>query len=207
MNHQEFVFIPENPAYDYIEECKEYAVMQPLEYLVKEHRLITKAVKVTETFRDEMKVGTPIRPRRYWWLIDFWSTYADIVHHGKEEQWLFPIILEHEPSSEFGEMVDKLVEEHMYLLAYIAELRRFARPMFTDNRPARERVIQCLDNYIDLIQPHIKLEDEELFPMAKDLLSKAEMDEIAKEFKAMDTRTGTKVQSYYSDLVDKLMEK
>jgi hemerythrin-like domain-containing protein len=181
--------------------------MQPLEYLVKEHRLIAKAVKVTEAFRDEITSGSPIRPRRYWWLIDFWSTYADIVHHGKEEQWLFPMILEHEPSSEFGETIDKLVEEHMYLLAYIAELRRFARPMFTGDRPARERVIQCLDNYIELIQPHIKLEDEELFPMTKDLLSEAEMDEIAKEFKAMDTRTGTKVQSYYSDLVDKLKEK
>jgi branched-chain amino acid transport system ATP-binding protein len=181
--------------------------MQPLELLAKEHRLITKAVKVTESFRDEIKAKSPIRPQRYWWLVDFWSTYADIVHHGKEEQWLFPMIMEHEPRSEFGETIDKLVEEHMHLLAYIAELRRFARPMFTGDPPARERVIQCLDNYIEIIQPHMKLEDEELFPMAKDLLSKTTLDEIAKEFKAMDTRTGTKVQSYYSDLVDKLMEK
>ena len=181
--------------------------MQPMEYLVKEHRLITKAVSVTKDFRNEITAGEPIRPRRYWWLVDFWSTYADIVHHGKEEQWLFPILMEQGPTSEFGETIDKLVEEHMYLLAYIVELRRFARPMFTGDRRARERVIQCLDNYVELIQPHIRLEDEELFPIAKDLLSKSKMDELAKEFKAMDTRTGIKVQSYYSDLVDKLMEK
>ncbi len=178
--------------------------MQPLEHLAKEHRLISKAVAVTKTFRDEIDAGGPIRPRRYWQLVDFWSTYADIVHHGKEEQWLFPIIVEHGVTSEFEATIDKLVEEHMYLLAYIAELRRFARPMFTGDRPARERVIMCLDNYIQLIQPHIKLEDEELFPAANDLLSKSELDELAKEFKAMDTRTGTKVQSYYRNLLEKL---
>jgi hemerythrin-like domain-containing protein len=181
--------------------------MQPLEHLAKEHRLIAKAVTVTKAFREEISAGDPIRPRRYWWLVDFWSTYADLVHHGKEEQWLFPVILEHSESSEFGDTIDKLVEEHMYLLAYIAELRRFARPMFTGRPAARERVISCLDKYVELIQPHIKLEDEELFPAANQMLSKSELDKLAKEFKAMDTRTGTKVQSYYQALVDKLMKK
>jgi len=181
--------------------------MQPLEYLAKEHRLIAKAVSVMKTFRDEIEAGDPIRPRRYWWMVDFWSTYADIVHHGKEEQWLFPVIIEHGGSAEFGATIDKLVEEHMYLLAYIAELRRFARPMFMGDPPARERVINCLEKYIELIQPHIKLEDEELFPAANQILSKSEMDELAKEFKALDARTGTKVQQYYNALLEKLMEK
>ena len=103
--------------------------MQPLEYLVKEHRLIAKAVAVAEDFRNEIDSGAPIRPRRYWNLVDFWSTYADIVHHGKEEQLLFPIIVEHSVPSEYEGIVDKLVEEHMYLLGYISDLRRWARPM------------------------------------------------------------------------------
>ncbi len=185
----------------------EFVNMQPLEHLAQEHRLIAKAVPITKSFRDEIEAGGPIRPRRYWWLIDFWSTYADIVHHSKEEQFLFPVIVEHGGTTEFEETIDKLVEEHMYLLAYIAELRRFARPMFTGDPSARERVISCLDKYTDLIEPHIKLEDTELFPAASQLLSKAEMDELAKEFKAIDTRTGTQVQSYYSSLLDKLKDK
>jgi hemerythrin-like domain-containing protein len=181
--------------------------MQPLEYLTKEHRLITKAVTATKSFRDEVETGSPVRPRKYWQVVDFWSTYADILHHGKEEQWLFPMIIDQGGFLEFGNTVDKLVEEHMYLLAYIVELRRFARPMFTGDPSARERVINCLDKYITLIQPHIRLEDEELFPAANELLSKSEMTELAKEFKAFDARTGTKIQSYYSALVDKLMKK
>ena len=178
--------------------------MQPLKHLVMEHRLISKAVTVTKTFRDRIDTGGPIRPKQYWLLVDFWSTYADIVHHGKEEQQLFPVLLDHSKSSEFGATIDKLVEEHMYLLGYIGELRRFARPMFTGDRPARERVIQCLDKYLRLIEPHIQLEDEKLFPSVANLLSEKELNTLAKEFKAMDERTGTQVQSYYSNLVEQL---
>ena len=180
--------------------------MQPLEHLVKEHRLITQAISVMKAFRDEIDAGGPIRPKRYWMVVDFWSTYADIVHHGKEEQQLFPIIVEQAAASEFSETIDKLVEEHMYLLGYISELRRYARPMFTGDRPARERVIQCLDNYIGLIQPHIKLEDQKLFPAVGNMLTKQELDGLAKEFKAMDARTGPKIHTYYRNLVDKLLK-
>ncbi|MFW9832317.1 MAG: hemerythrin domain-containing protein [Candidatus Thorarchaeota archaeon] len=181
--------------------------MQPIKHLINEHRLIERAITKTKNFREEISAGSLIQPRRYWWLVDFWSTYADIIHHGKEEQVLFPAIIEHTTTSEFNDLIDKLLEEHMYLLAYITDLRRFARPMFAGDRPARERVIKCLDSYIELIQPHIELEDKKLFPAATKLLSQSEMNKLAKEFKAMDTRTGTKVQSYYHDLVDKLSEK
>jgi len=180
--------------------------MQPLEYLAKEHRLIAEAVSVTEAFRNEINTGGPIRPRRYWKLVDFWSTYADIVHHGKEEQLLFPAIVEQSVASEYGATIDKLVEEHMYLLGYISDLRRWARPMFTGDRAARERVIRCLDGYLALIGPHIKLEDEELFPAAAEMLSKKELNELAKEFKALDARVSPNVHSYYRDIVDNLMK-
>jgi hemerythrin-like domain-containing protein len=180
--------------------------MQPIKHLVMEHRLISKAVSVTKTFRDKIDADATIRPKQYWLLVDFWSTYADIVHHGKEEQLLFPAIMDQAVSSEFGDTVDKLVEEHMYLLGYIGELRRFARPMFTGDRSARERVIQCLEKYLTLIEPHIRLEDVELFPSVENLLSEKELKKLAKEFKAMDERTGTKVQSYYGNLVEQLMK-
>ncbi|MFW9984583.1 MAG: hemerythrin domain-containing protein [Candidatus Odinarchaeota archaeon] len=180
--------------------------MQPLESLAKEHRLFAKAVSVTEAFRHEIDTSGPIRPQRYWKLVDFWSTYADIVHHGKEEQLLFPAIAEQSELSQYAATIDKLVEEHMYLLGYITDLRRWARPMFTGDRAARERVIHCLDGYIELIGPHIKLEDEELFPAAADLLSKKELNELAKEFKALDARVSPNVHSYYRDIVDNLMK-
>jgi hemerythrin-like domain-containing protein len=180
--------------------------MQPLEYLTKEHRLIVKAVAVTKDFRNEIKSGAPIRPRRYWKLVDFWSTYADIVHHGKEEQLLFPAIVEQSVPSEYGATVEKLVEEHMYLLGYISDLRRWAQPMFTGDRTARDRVIRCLDGYLELIGPHIKLEDEELFPATAELLSESELAKLAKEFKAMDARVGPNVYNYYSDIVENLMK-
>ena len=91
--------------------------MQPLEHLVEEHKLITKAISVTQAFRKEIEDDKSIRPQRYWMLIDFWSTFADIVHHGKEEQQLFPAIERTEGVSEFGDTIDELVEEQKKYLA------------------------------------------------------------------------------------------
>ena len=79
--------------------------------------------------------------------------------------------------------------------------------MFTGDRAARERVIRCLDGYLELIAPHIKLEDEELLPAAADLLSKKELNKLAKEYKALDARVSPNVHSYYRDLIDNLMKK
>lgn len=181
--------------------------MQPIEHLVEEHRIIAKAVSVTQEFRREIQSGASIRPKRYWMLIDFWSTFADIVHHGKEEQVLFPAIEQHGGSSEFGDTIDQLVEEHMQLLGYISDLRRSAKPAFTGSKAAREQVIRCLDEYVNLTAPHIQLEDAELFPRAATIFSEKEMARLAKEFKAMDTRTRPQVHSYYKKLLANLMEK
>ena len=181
--------------------------MQPIEHLVEEHRIIAKAVSVTQEFRTEIQSGAYIRPKRYWMLIDFWSTFADIVHHGKEEQVLFPAIEQQGGTSEFGDTIDQLVAEHMQLLGYISDLRRYAKPAFSGEEAARDKVIKCLDEYVKLTTPHLQLEDTELFPAAATILSEKEMARVAKEFKAMDTRTRPQVQSYYKTLVEKLMEK
>ena len=181
--------------------------MQPIEHLIEEHRIIAKAVSVTQEFRAEIQSGAHIRPKRYWMLIDFWSTFADIVHHGKEEQVLFPAIEQYGGTSEFGDTIEQLVEEHMQLLGYISDLRRSAKPAFTGDKAARDRVIKCLDEYVKLTAPHIQLEDTELFPRAATVLPEKEMARLAKEFKAMDARTRPKVQSYYKTLLENLMEK
>lgn len=181
--------------------------MQPIEHLVEEHRIIAKAVSVTQEFLTEIKSGTSIRPKRYWMLIDFWSTFADIVHHGKEEQVLFPAIEQHGGSSKFGDTIDQLVEEHMQLLGYISNLRRTAKPMFTGDKTARKQVIRCLKDYVKLTAPHIQLEDTELFPAAATLIPEKEMARLAKEFKAMDTRTRPQVHSHYERLLENLIEK
>jgi hemerythrin-like domain-containing protein len=180
--------------------------MQPIEHLVEEHLIIAKAVSVTQEFRAEIQSGAHIRPKRYWLLIDFWSTFADIVHHGKEEQVLFPAIEQHGGTSEFGDTIEQLVEEHMQLLGYISDLRRSAKPAFTGDKAARDRVIKCLDEYVKLTAPHIQLEDTELFPAAATVFSEKEMARLAKEFKAMDARTRPQVHSYYKTLLENLME-
>ena len=55
------LIFPLNDIADYMEAQN----MQPLKHLVQEHSLITRAVDVTNAFREEIVAGGPIRPRRY----------------------------------------------------------------------------------------------------------------------------------------------
>ena len=180
--------------------------MDPIGMLMKEHQLIERAVEVTKRFRDTIQSEEHIRPKRYWMLVDVWSTYADIVHHGKEEQQLFPRLETQQASPETVSRIDRLVEEHMKLLRYISEMRRYARPMFTGEEAARARVLNCLNEYLTLVIPHMRMEDEELFPLVPELLSKRELNELAKAFLAMDARTGPNVHKFYAKRVESILK-
>jgi hemerythrin-like domain-containing protein len=182
-------------------------VMNPIKQLMREHRLIEKAAEVAANLRNRLQLGKELRSDKLWKMLDFWSSYADIIHHGKEEQLLFPLIEERNPTTAIVTTIERLIEEHTKLLGYIADVRQAARPFFAGKVAARKRVIGCLDAYIGIIIPHVKLEDQELFPEVNKLLSSQDMVQLEKEFESMDVRITPKVHQFYEELVDNLEKK
>lgn len=181
--------------------------MDPIKQLRREHRLIEKAANVVTNLRDQLLSGKELRPNKFWRILDFWSTYADILHHGKEEQLLFPLIEERENSTVITTTIDRLVAEHTQMLGYIADMRQAARPLFAGKAAARKRVIGSLEAYIGIIVPHVKLEDQDLFSKISRLLSSQEMAQLTKEFESMDARIVPKVHQFFEELIDNLAKK
>ncbi|MFX1563502.1 MAG: hemerythrin domain-containing protein [Promethearchaeota archaeon] len=178
--------------------------MDPIKQLRQEHRLIEKAANVVANLRDQLKSGRELRPDKFWRILDFWSTYADVLHHGKEEQLLFPLIEEKDNSTTIATMIDQLVTEHTQMLGYIADMRQAARPLFAGNVASRKRVVDCLEAYIGIIVPHVKLEDQNLFSKIDELLSSQEMAYLTKEFESMDARVVPKVHQFFEELINNL---
>jgi hemerythrin-like domain-containing protein len=180
--------------------------MEPIARLLKEHRLIEKGVQALELLRSRLEERAQIRPKIFWMTIDFWSTYADIVHHGKEEQLLFPLLEQHESKGELSSIIDQLIDEHTQLLGYISELRLSARPFFQGDQAAQQKIMDCLVGYITTVVPHVRLEDKELFPIVSDLITEKELTQLDKDFKIFDARTGPKIHSFYEERVKKLLK-
>ncbi len=178
--------------------------MNPLEHLTMEHKLIKRAVKAITKRRNQLKENEELSEDIFWGIIDFMSTYGDIVHHVKEERILFRFLERLRVSPEIAQTIRELVDDHTELLTYVAGLRRAAKDYLAGVPAARQRVINYLTAYVQLMEPHVKSEDTELFPAIRQLLDAAAMKHLAKEFKAFDAKMMPKVHETYESLARKL---
>jgi hemerythrin-like domain-containing protein len=180
--------------------------MDSFELLEKEHKLIKRAVKAIIKQRDRVQQEELVSESSFWGIIDFMSTYSDIVHHGKEERILFRYLEKLDVSPELAKTISELVEEHTKLLTFVAGMRRAAKDFFRGVPAARLRVVNYLTAYTELIEPHVQQEDTKLFPALRTLLDKAALKHLAEEFNAFDAKMMPKVHETYEELVKALEE-
>ncbi len=63
--------------------------MLPVEILISEHRLILYTVSVLKKEQQKIAAAGKVDPNFIVAAVDFFRTYADRYHHGKEEGILF----------------------------------------------------------------------------------------------------------------------
>jgi hemerythrin-like domain-containing protein len=134
------------------------------------------------------------------------STYGDIVHHGKEERILFRYLESQKVAPELAQTINELVEEHTKLLTFVSGMRRAARDFLSGVPAARQRVVNYLTAYVELVEPHVQLEDKKLFSALRTLLDKAAQKHLAQEFIAFDAKMMPGVHETYEALVKTLEE-
>jgi hemerythrin-like domain-containing protein len=133
--------------------------------------------------------------------LDFLRSFADRCHHGKEEQRLFPL-LEARGMPRSGGPTGVLSDEHQLgrkLLLEMAEaIERNALADFA--LPARW--------YVELMRAHIAKEDLRLFPMAEQLLSTADDEQLLTSFETAErTEMGQGTHEHYLALAHRLAER
>jgi hemerythrin-like domain-containing protein len=101
--------------------------------------------------------------------ISFFRLFADACHHGKEEDLLFPELIEHGMPGDAGPIAVMLGEHQQGRLS----VRGMAQAI-GGARSGDEDAVSALqnhaDDYIDLIRAHIGKEDNILFNMADEMV-------------------------------------
>src|SRR3990172_680177 len=82
--------------------------------LMIEHRLIERMIKVLKTHLKKIRDGRREDPVFIAMVVDFFRTYADRTHHGKEEGILFRDLAKKHLSSGHKKTLDELIAEHVY---------------------------------------------------------------------------------------------
>jgi len=172
--------------------------MKPIGPLMIEHRLIERMVRLLDNELREMKSTTDVSTELLTAGVDFFRTYADRTHHGKEEGILFRELSDKPLSDEDRQMMESLVEEHVLMREAVGRLSA-ANERYIHGADARTEIMYEIDRLVTFYPLHIRKEDKLFFLPAMGYLSQAEQEAMLDEFWEFDK---TMIHEKYKRLVE-----
>jgi hemerythrin-like domain-containing protein len=88
--------------------------MKPIGPLMREHRLIERMVALISGELKLISEASKANTELVMAAVDFFRTYADRTHHGKEESILFRELAKKPLSEEHKRIMNELIEEHVF---------------------------------------------------------------------------------------------
>jgi hemerythrin-like domain-containing protein len=162
--------------------------MQPIEDLKTEHEAVNITLRILDSIcKKAEKTGAISSPDHLKQLIDFFKTFVDKCHHGKEEELLFPALEEVGVSREGGP-IGVMLKEHQQGRDLVVKMNTAFAQYSEGNREAVTDLIQYARAYIVLLNQHIDKENNVLFPMANRHLSSEKQAELWEGFEAIETQ-------------------
>jgi len=151
-----------------------------------EHRLIEKMIDLLKSEVGRIEETGSVSPVRIDTAVDFIRTYADRIHHGKEEDILFRDLRDRDLSSEDRAVMDELVEEHIYARQTVQRLVDSKERYVAGGVDAIDAIGTELKALVDLYPAHIVKEDKVFFPASMKYLSRSEQDNMLEEMAEFD---------------------
>ena len=143
--------------------------MKPTDVLKEEHQGVKLSLRILEQVCKKIHEENPgereINIADFNRLLGFFKVFVDKCHHSKEEDVLFPALLDAGLPKQGGP-IQVMLAEHDIGRKLVGEMTT-ALNDFKDGLPhAETKLIRAADNYRELLKSHITKEDEILYPMA-----------------------------------------
>ncbi|MFQ5537943.1 MAG: hemerythrin domain-containing protein [Gemmatimonadota bacterium] len=141
----------------------------PTDLLRRQHQNILRVASVLERILEDEPVTGSLDFDGVADCIDFIRLYADALHHGKEEDLLFPALEEVGMPRDSGP-VAVMLHEHRQGRQYAAAMADALPAAREGDREAHDRLVNAAFGYIRLIRQHILKEDNILFNWADQMI-------------------------------------
>lgn len=136
------------------------------EILIQEHNDIILMLRVIERILKRLKAGEEVKKDHLRRIVEFLQNFADKCHHGKEEDILFPDLVENAQTSP---LVNELMGEHKTGRDLVLGISK----SIDGFRPANPHALHIATNsefFRQLLMEHIRKENMVLFPQAEEIL-------------------------------------
>jgi hemerythrin-like domain-containing protein len=166
-----------------------------------EHRLIERVIGLLDVWAGKVAEKERIDPTLIDTVVDFIRTYADRTHHGKEEDILFRDLAKKVLSEEDRNLMQALVDEHVYARETVAALVQARERYARGGREALPVILEKLKALAAMYPGHIEQEDKVFFPAAMEYLDRSEQDAMLQEMWEFDRRM---IHEKYRAVVERL---
>ncbi|MEN6465470.1 MAG: hemerythrin domain-containing protein [Syntrophaceae bacterium] len=178
--------------------------MKPIGPLMWEHRLIDKLVQVLKTEISNIRGQNAINIMLVDEAIDFFRTYSDRTHHGKEEEILFRDLAKKPLAPEHKKTMEELIGEHVQARKMVRELIEAKETYLAGPERGLAEIDDCLSRLVEFYPRHIFKEDKNFFFPCLDYFSREEQDKMLQEFREFDRQM---IHEKYTKLVEEFLGK
>lgn len=144
--------------------------MSATQDLRSEHGAVHRMLRILEAMRCRVEAGEGVAAEDVLECVEFLRVFVDRCHHGKEEQLLFPAMLEARLSGTPG-VIGRLLDDHVHGREAVGRMAAAAaasgdRDVVGDSLA----LSQAVTDYVGLLRAHIMLEETVCFEAADRLL-------------------------------------
>jgi hemerythrin-like domain-containing protein len=179
--------------------------MESVEILKREHRTLLLVVEAARRVLEGAEESLAIAAYEADQLLDFFRYFTNSCHDPKEEDLLFTML--HRRGLSWDEYpLRQLVREHKQMRVALDSASDWLPQVKAGDAAALPPLVHDLATYLDLVERHIAAEEEAIFPVAQDLLTARDMEELDDAFAAIaceELEEG--VHAYYADLAHDLV--
>jgi len=173
--------------------------MQPIGLLMKEHRLIERMIPLLEKNLKKSEETQMIYTAFISVVIDFFKTYVDKIHHGKEEDILFKSLKKIQISTTHKKTLNQLLEDHKISRVIIGEIEDANHRYLHGDNSAIHDIQEGLHKIIMLYPCHIEIEDKRFFFPIMDYFTREECDAMIQKFFDFDKNI---IHEYYNHIIE-----
>ena len=156
--------------------------------LMIEHRLIEQIIKALEAELQHISHHNTAHLTFIYSTVDFFRTYADRFHHGKEEDILFVELAKKPLSLDHKRIMNELEEEHRYARKTVGELVQATEKWANGDEEALTNISDSLRKLGELYPRHIMKEDKDFFIPCQQYFTKFEKEALLEAGYAFDKK-------------------
>lgn len=116
----------------------------------------------------------------FWSMVYYIDAFPDVQHHPKEDNWLFARLKLR--TREADALITQLEADHQEEAQSLGQIRRYLGNLEAGVPRSIESLDHALSRYADFTWRHLRMEEQELMPLAELHLLPSDWDDIADAF-------------------------